>query len=189
MVGLRDQLHKKELVLEERAGWSYPRSKSGETRSYSCRRLPFWIDGSPGGPVLLAPRLEGEQTATEARFGAMQTMESAATGSAQEYDHQMHNMESVSHLSTCAALHYELRCACKSSSPTSSPGLLLPGLARLHLAREVRSSTASHRNANGSSALVTFAPAPMQRKVSTGPFWKPDWETLFLQFGGVARRG
>ena len=53
-----------ESQLQARPGWSYPISMSGETRSYSCRRVLFWHRHSGRAPMLGLPGLEGDQTAT-----------------------------------------------------------------------------------------------------------------------------
>ncbi|KAH8664960.1 hypothetical protein BGZ60DRAFT_61247 [Tricladium varicosporioides] len=162
MVGLRDQLHKKELVLEERAGWSYPRSKSGETRSYSCRRLPFWTEGSLGGPVLLVPRLEGEQTATEARFAGMLTMGEEGDRLCTGIRIIRCTISKVFHISR-HVLHCTTSCCCcvahASHRRRHHQAVNCPAsLGCIGQERE-EVGCARHHIANGSSALVTFIPA------------------------------
>ena len=102
-------------ALTNAPGWSYPRSKSGETRSYSCRRLLFWHRGCRGGPMLGLQALDCYQTATlEGSPGSYADPE-------REDDHRCKICRVFHLLSTCAAaVHCTLlRYSCKSSSPTA----------------------------------------------------------------------
>jgi hypothetical protein len=55
--------------LDERPGWSYPRPKSGEIRSYSCRRLSFWNRGFDREvAILVVADLEGWGDATQVSY-------------------------------------------------------------------------------------------------------------------------
>ena len=129
-------------ALTNAPGWSYPRSKSGETRSYSCRRLLFWHRGCRGGPMLGLQALDCYQTATlEGSPGSYADPE-------REDDHRCKICRVFHLLSTCAAaVHCTLlRYSCKSSSPTApSSAVSLAWMAGLGCLSHTVATGAPHR--------------------------------------------
>lgn len=103
--------------FQDSPGWSYPRSKSGENRSYSCRRFLFWHSEMGEGPILGFTRLEADETATQDTRRSMQ--EAGAINQTDSHGIRLSDPEAaVFHLfSRCAAsLHCTALHACKSSS-------------------------------------------------------------------------